>query len=99
MIADLSFQAVDGAPVSFSTARGECGAKLLLVSTSAGWCTACREEQPLLQRLSEEHAAAGLVVCGLVWRAPGPLPAFPPPVLLGCCRPLGGLAGCAGGLL
>ena len=62
VIADLGFQAADGAPVSFSTARGECGAKLLLVSTSAGWCTACREEQPLLQRLSEEHAAAGLVV-------------------------------------
>lgn len=62
VIADLSFQVADGAPVSFSSARAECGAKLLLVSTSAGWCTACREEQPLLQRLSEQHAAAGLVV-------------------------------------
>jgi len=62
VIADLSFEGADGAPVSFSTARADCAARLLLLSTSAGWCTACREEQPLLQQLSEQHAAAGLVV-------------------------------------
>ena len=62
VIADLSFEGADGAPVSFSTARADCAARLLLLSTSAGWCTACREEQPLLERLSRDHAAAGLVV-------------------------------------
>ena len=36
--------------------------KLLLVSTSAGWCSACIEEQPALEQLHQDYAGEGLVV-------------------------------------
>ena len=38
------------------------GNKLLLISTSAGWCTACIEEQPKLQGLYDEYYDKGLTV-------------------------------------
>lgn len=35
-------------------------AKLLLLVTAAGWCTACREEQPALENLYQTYRAQGL---------------------------------------
>lgn len=39
---------------------------LVLVTFFATWCPACREEQPVLQRLQDRHAAAGLRVLVVV---------------------------------
>jgi peroxiredoxin len=36
--------------------------RLLLVSTAAGWCRPCREEQPALQALYERHRDRGLEI-------------------------------------
>lgn len=37
-------------------------AKVMLLTTTAGWCTACLEEQPVLNELHAEYAADGLRV-------------------------------------
>lgn len=61
-IENLSFVGLDNAPFDFASLHADCTRTLLLVSTSAGWCTACREEQPKLQSLYENFSASGLVV-------------------------------------
>ncbi|MBR58576.1 MAG: hypothetical protein CMH54_11205 [Myxococcales bacterium] len=61
-IADLSFVLSDGGEFSFGELYNDPDAKLLLLSTTAGWCTACIEEQPELQALHLAHKDQGLVV-------------------------------------
>ncbi len=62
-IAPLEFPTVAGAPFSFDReVFQEDDVKLVLVSTAAGWCTACREEQPALVELFDEHEDDGLLV-------------------------------------
>ena len=41
--------------------------RLVLVSTGAGWCTACREEQPALEALYQTHAQDGLLVIAAIF--------------------------------
>jgi len=53
--------ALDGTPISPDALRG----KVVLVNFWATWCLPCRVEMPLLQRMSERHRDAGLVVVGL----------------------------------
>jgi thiol-disulfide isomerase/thioredoxin len=36
--------------------------ELLIISTAAGWCAPCREEQPALQALYERHRDRGLEI-------------------------------------
>lgn len=61
-IANLGFVDPEGAPVDFQSLRADCTYSLAVVTTSAGWCTACREEQPKLQALFDDYRARGLVV-------------------------------------
>ena len=53
--------ALDGTPLTPDTLRG----KVVLVNFWATWCLPCRVEMPLLQRMSERHRDAGLIVVGL----------------------------------
>jgi cytochrome c biogenesis protein CcmG/thiol:disulfide interchange protein DsbE len=53
--------ALDGTRLSADALRG----KVVLVNFWATWCLPCRVEMPLLQRMSERHRDAGLVVVGL----------------------------------
>lgn len=62
IIANLAFTEADGTPLDLGAVHAPCAQKLLLVTTSAGWCTACREEQPKLQALYQDFEARGLVV-------------------------------------
>lgn len=62
VLQDLSFQLPEGGEISLSDIRNMEGAKLLMVSTSAGWCTACIEEQPKLQSFYETYGPQGLQV-------------------------------------
>lgn len=59
---DHTFTTPDGETLSFGDLRSSGGNTLLLLSTTAGWCTACIEEQPQLQALYEEHGCDGLAV-------------------------------------
>ena len=53
--------ALDGTVLTPDALRG----KVVLVNFWATWCLPCRVEMPLLQRMSERHRDAGLVVVGL----------------------------------
>lgn len=62
VIENHTFTGVDGQPVTFQDIYADGANRLLLISTAAGWCTACIEEQPKLQDLHETFAEQGLVV-------------------------------------
>jgi thiol-disulfide isomerase/thioredoxin len=58
----LSFVSDDGEPYSLTTPYRDLSQRLLLVTTSAEWCTACIKEQPKLQALYERLRPRGLGV-------------------------------------
>lgn len=56
----LTFVADDESEFSLQQFRQDLSKSLLLVTTSAEWCTACIKEQPTLQSMYEEYADRGL---------------------------------------
>lgn len=62
VIADLSFTADDGSVFSLGGVFADQKNRVLLMSSSAGWCQPCMDEAPKLEALHEEFAAKGLVV-------------------------------------
>jgi len=63
----FSGTAVDGRRFDLATTRGQ----VVLVNFFATWCSNCREEEPLLERLSRQYAGRGLVVVGVDWNDSG----------------------------
>ena len=63
VIDNLSFTKVDGSTFSLDQDVFKASEKsLLLLVTAAGWCTACREEQPALEDLYQTYKTQGLEV-------------------------------------
>jgi thiol-disulfide isomerase/thioredoxin len=62
VIENHGFTLVDGTATDFQAFRANDDNKLMLLSTAAGWCGACREEQGVLQELADTHGSDGLVV-------------------------------------
>ncbi len=62
VIAPLSFLNGDGSEMNLGQIYADPSRKVLLMTTSAGWCTACIEEQPKLQQLHAEYGDRGLSV-------------------------------------
>lgn len=62
VIEPLTFVKPDGQPLGFEEIQSDDTNRLMLVSTSAGWCTACIEEQPALAELHERYSGRGLFV-------------------------------------
>jgi peroxiredoxin len=58
---DFTLQALDGSPVTLSQLRG----KAVLINFWASWCTACRDESPLLESYHQAYASQGLVILGV----------------------------------
>ena len=56
------FTTPDGDALSFGDVRSAGDKTLLLISTTAGWCTACIEEQPKLEAYYEQFGSQGLEV-------------------------------------
>ncbi len=52
----------NGEDLDFQSIRSDENAALLLLSTAAGWCTACIEEQGFLESQFNEKKDAGLTV-------------------------------------
>ena len=61
-IADLSLTNIDGSPWRFGDLYRDLSKSLLLLTTSAEWCTACIKEQPKLKELYQEFGDQGLAV-------------------------------------
>lgn len=62
VIADLAFETPEGATFALSDVYENEDNKLLLLSTAAGWCAPCREEQPALEERYGEWKEKGLAV-------------------------------------
>jgi hypothetical protein len=62
VIEDLAFSTSTGEAFGLGDIFADTSTKLLLLSTAAGWCTACIEEQGALEELSQTHGPDGLEV-------------------------------------
>ena len=62
VIAPLTFTSGDDEPTSLADVFQVAENRILLLTTSAGWCTACIEEQPKLQALYDEYGSRGLEI-------------------------------------
>lgn len=62
VIADVEFQATDGSAFSLGDVFADPKNRVLLLTTTAGWCSACIEEQPRLEALHGELSGKGLVI-------------------------------------
>jgi thiol-disulfide isomerase/thioredoxin len=62
IIEPLNFVQPDGQELGFEEIQADENNRIMLVSTSAGWCTACIEEQPALAALHERYNGRGLFV-------------------------------------
>ncbi|MED5465126.1 MAG: TlpA disulfide reductase family protein [Myxococcota bacterium] len=61
-IKDMTFQDSEGTDFSLSSLHQDASTRLLLLSTGAGWCTACIEEQPQLEAWASRYKEKGLRV-------------------------------------
>ncbi len=62
VLADVEFLDADGAPFALRDVFFDEAERVMLVSTAAGWCAACIEEQPKLNALHAEYGDEGLFV-------------------------------------
>jgi len=58
---DFRLRAFDGRMLALSDFRG----KAVVLNFWASWCTPCRQEMPILERISREFKGSGLVVLGI----------------------------------
>jgi thiol-disulfide isomerase/thioredoxin len=62
VIENFTLTTVDGDPLSLQDLRSDPAARVLYINTAAGWCAACREEQPALNQLVTDFGDRGLVI-------------------------------------
>ena len=67
VIDNHSFTTADGSTLSLSDIYADADAKVLLLTTSAGWCPACIEEQPMLEAWHNTYSSQGLRVVGTLF--------------------------------
>ena len=58
---DFELNDVAGNPIRLSDLRGS----VVVINFWASWCDPCRDEMPILQKLSDKYAEKGLVVLGI----------------------------------
>lgn len=72
---NIEFTDEQGVALSLAQIYRDPDARVLLISTSAEWCSACREEQPLLQSLYNEYRNDGFRVLVTIFEDANFLPA------------------------
>jgi len=77
VIEALSFSTADGGVYGLADIFADPDTSLLLLSTAAGWCTACIEEQGALEELATTHGPDGLAVMVAVFEDRDYQPATP----------------------
>ncbi len=75
VIADLSFEAPEGGTYSLGDVFADEGSRLLLITSTAGWCGPCIEEQPKLAELHKEFGGEGLTILAAMFEDPNFKPA------------------------
>jgi glutathione peroxidase-family protein len=68
IIENLSFNSVNGDEFSFNDIYQDHSKRLLLLTTSAEWCTACIKEQPELEKLYQRYGDQGLDVLVIMFQ-------------------------------
>jgi peroxiredoxin len=58
---EIKLNDLSGKPVALSSFKG----KVVLVDFFASWCAPCRQELPVLEKLSKAHRDEGLVILGV----------------------------------
>lgn len=74
IIANVTFSEPGGGELSLAELRADTSAHLLHLSTAAGWCTACIEEQPRLVEWEDTYGPEGLAVVVSVFEDPNGFP-------------------------
>ncbi len=64
---DLELLRPDGGPLFMNEIYADGHNQLMLITTTAGWCVACREEQGALEDLNDRYRARGLYVLVVVF--------------------------------
>lgn len=59
---EMSFTAVDGREVDLRALRGQV---VLIVFWAATWCSACKEQEPLLKQVYADYSQRGFAVLGI----------------------------------
>jgi|GEM_PF-1116587 len=77
VIDNLSFKNTDETEFKLEEIFKDEGNRLLLISTSAGWCTSCIEEQQKLQARHDQFSAKGLYILLATFEDAGQQPATP----------------------
>ena len=77
VIDNLAFKNTDETEFKLEEIFADEGNKLLLISTSAGWCTSCIEEQKKLQARHDQFSDKGLYILLATFEDAGQQPATP----------------------
>ena len=77
VIDNLAFKNTDETEFKLEEIFADEGNKLLLISTSAGWCTSCIEEQQKLQARHDQFSDKGLYILLATFEDAGQQPATP----------------------
>lgn len=67
VVEDLSFVDMDGTPFTLGDVFANEKNRVLLLTSVAGWCQPCIQEQPQLAALQREFGPRGLVVVGAMF--------------------------------
>jgi len=62
ILENLEFVNSDGTPYSFNDVFADPANRVLLVTTTADWCSACKEEQKSLVELHRQYGERGLAI-------------------------------------
>ena len=71
---NMTFTNPDGTSISLEEIRAQGDRRVLLVSTAADWCVACKEEAPALQDLYDSYGCQGLDVLVTIFEKGDSLP-------------------------
>jgi len=68
VVDNLAFQTADGEVVTLEDIRAEGDVRVMLISSMAGWCQPCIQEQDEFKRLHGKYSDRGLVILAAMFQ-------------------------------